>query len=130
LLEEAEFTARRDAEQMAKTIADFRDVLSKIEAVREEAWNKDNFNVELTRALTSIENGRMEWNTARLKFPILTGEKAAATAAGEPSAPEALAVSNRSFGQLCKLGLALTWPLALIALAALGVFVAILLSRR
>jgi hypothetical protein len=128
LLEEAEFTARRDAEQMAKAIADFRDVLSKIEAVREEAWTKDNFNVELTRALTSIENGRMEWNTARLKFPILTGEKAAATA-GE-SAPEALPVSNRSFGQLCKLGLALTWPLALIALAALGVFVAILLSRR
>jgi hypothetical protein len=131
LLEEAEFTARRDAEQMAKAIADFRDVLSKIEAVREEAWTKDNFNVELTRALTAIENGRMEWNTARLKFPILTGEKAAANAdGGESSGPEGLAVSERSFGQLCKLGLALTWPLALIALAALGVFVAILLSRR
>jgi hypothetical protein len=130
LLEEAEFTARRDAEQMAKAIADFRDVLSKIEAVREETWTKDNFNVELTRALTAIENGRMEWNTARLKFPLLTGEKAAANAAGEPSASEALPVGNRSFGELCKLGLALTWPLALIALAALGVFVAILMSSR
>src|SRR5690349_2108581 len=53
LLEEAEFTARRDAEQMAKTITEFRDVLSKIEAVREETWTKDNFNVELTRALTA-----------------------------------------------------------------------------
>src|SRR6267378_2722406 len=62
LLEESEFTSRRDAEQMAKAIADFRDVLSKIEAVREETWTKDNFNVELTRALTAIENGRMEWN--------------------------------------------------------------------
>jgi predicted nuclease with TOPRIM domain len=130
LLEEAEFTARRDAEQMAKTIADFRDVLSKIESVREETWTKDNFNVELTRALTAIENGRMEWNAARLKFPLLTGEKAASAAAGAPDALEALPVSNRSFGELCKLGLALTWPLALIALAALGVFVAILLSRR
>src|SRR5438552_2337961 len=49
LLEEAEFTARRDAEQMAKTIADFRDVLTKVEAVREETWTKDNFSVELTR---------------------------------------------------------------------------------
>jgi hypothetical protein len=129
LLEEAEFTARRDAEQMAKTIADFRDALSKIEAVREETWTKDNFSVELTRALTAVENGRMEWNTARLKFPVLTGEKATAVAAsGEAAAPEALPFSNRSFGELCKLGLALTWPLALIALAALGVFVAILLS--
>src|ERR1051325_850899 len=36
LLEEAEFTARRDAEQMAKTLADFRDALSKIEIIREE----------------------------------------------------------------------------------------------
>src|SRR5438270_8158126 len=77
LLEEAEFTARRDAEQMAKTLGDFRDALSKVEAVREETWTKDNFNVELTRALTSIENGRMEWNTARLKFPMLSGEKPA-----------------------------------------------------
>jgi hypothetical protein len=128
LLEEAEFTARRDAEQMAKTIADFRDVLTKVEAVREETWTKDNFSVELTRALTSVENARMEWNTARLKFPLLTGEKAPATAQGEPAAAEMLPVSNRSFGELCKLGLALTWPLALIALAALGVFVAILLS--
>jgi multidrug efflux pump subunit AcrA (membrane-fusion protein) len=130
LLEEAEFTARRDAEQMAKTIADFRDVLSKIEVVREETWTTENFNVELTRALTSIENGRMEWNAARLKFPILTGEKPPGVAAGEASAPEAISVSNRSFSELCKLGLALTWPLALIALAALGVFVAILLSHR
>jgi len=130
LLEEAEFTARRDAEQMAKTIADFRDVLSKIEAVHEETWTKDNFNVELTRALTSVENGRMEWNTARLKFPVLTGEKANTTVAaqGESAAPEALPLGNRSFGELCKLGLALTWPLVLVALAALGVFAAILMS--
>jgi hypothetical protein len=130
LLEEAEFTARRDAEQMAKTIADFRDVLTKIESVREETWTTETFNVELTRALTAIENGRMEWNAARLKFPILTGEKPASTAAAEQSAPEMLAAGNRSFGEMCKLGLALTWPLALIALAALGVFVAILMMRR
>ena len=131
LLEEAEFTARRDAEQMAKTITDFRDALSKIEAVREESWTKDNFSVELTRALTAVENGRMEWNTARLKFPVLTGEKATTAAApGESAAPEALPLGNRSFGELCKLGLALTWPLALIALAARGVCVAILLGHR
>src|ERR1043166_1981361 len=31
LLEEAEFSARRDAEQMAKTLTDFRDALTKIQ---------------------------------------------------------------------------------------------------
>src|SRR6266576_3481684 len=38
LLEEAEFNARREAEQMAKTLVDLRDALSKVEAVREETW--------------------------------------------------------------------------------------------
>src|ERR1043165_3759639 len=74
LLEEAEFTARRDAEQMAKALADFRDALSKVEAIREEAWTAENSDVELTRALTAVENARMEWNSARLKFPLLSGK--------------------------------------------------------
>jgi len=129
LLEEAEFTARRDAEQMAKAIADFRDALTKVEAVREETWNKDNFNVELTRALTTIENARMEWNGARLKFPLLSGEVAESKSApkAEPAEPSPFAV--KSFAHLCRLGLALTWPLALVGLAALGVLVAVLLRR-
>src|SRR5580765_4382551 len=67
LLEEAEFNARRDAEQMAKALADLRDALAKVEAIREESWSGDNFHVELTRSLTTLENARMEWNSARLK---------------------------------------------------------------
>src|ERR1700743_2466291 len=42
LLEEAEFNARRETEQMAKTLADFRDVLSKVETIREDQWSKEN----------------------------------------------------------------------------------------
>jgi hypothetical protein len=34
-----------------------------------------------------------------------------------------------SFGELCRFGLAMTWPLLLVALAALGVFIAILLRH-
>ena len=41
LLEEAEFTARRDAEQMAKVLTDFRDALTKVEAIREEACQQE-----------------------------------------------------------------------------------------
>lgn len=128
LLEEAEFTARRDAEQMAKTIADFRDALNKIEIIQEENWNKENFNVELTRALTAIENARMEWNSAKLKFPVLTNQLKE-TAAPEPSPAPASVLAEKSFGQLCKLGLALTWPLAVAALLALGVLVALLVRQ-
>jgi chromosome segregation ATPase len=129
LLEEAEFNTRREAEQMVKTIADFRDALVKIEAVHDEAWTKENFNIELTRALTAIENARMEWNTARLKLPALSPEalkKAEVEAAPQPAISPLAALS---FGQLCKMGLAITWPLVLVALGALGVFIVVLLRH-
>jgi hypothetical protein len=130
LLEEAEFNARRDAEQMARALADMRDALAKVAATNEQGWTKENFSAELTKALTVVENARMEWNTARLKFSILSG--AVPGPATQPAAvahPGQLLLANRSFGELCKLGLALTWPLAVVALAALGIFLAVLLRR-
>jgi chromosome segregation ATPase len=130
LLEEAEFNSRRDAEQMVKTIADFRDALDKIQAVHDESWTKENFHVELTRALTTIENARMEWNSARLKLPALAGESANKKSETEATPPPIVSpFANLSFGQLCKIGLAMTWPLLIVALGALGVFVAILLRH-
>src|SRR6202142_3262529 len=129
LLEEAEFNARRDAEQMVKTVTDFRDALDKIQAIHDDAWTKDNFSIELTRALTTIENARMEWNPARLKFSVLDGEVKEAAGAGETPATAVSPFANMSFGELCRFGLAMTWPLVLIALAALGVLVAVLMRR-
>lgn len=122
LLEEAEFSARRDAEQMVRTIEEFRDALNKLQAVHEESWSKDNFNVELTRALTVVENARMEWNTARLKLPALSGEalqqaEAEASAAAGGHSP----LDDIRFVDLCKIGLAVTWPVALILLLAVAV---------
>jgi uncharacterized membrane protein YccC len=115
LLEEAEFAARRDAEQMAKALIDLREALTKMQAVQEEAWTKDNFNTELTRALTAVENARMEWNSARLKFAVLNQEtipSPIAAPAPESFGPELL--RERSYAELCKMGLALTWPVALV----------------
>src|SRR6266699_2100935 len=123
LLEEAEFTARRDAEQMAKALGDLRDALTKVETVHEETWSKDNFNVELTRALTAIENARMEWNGARLKFPVLSGQIKETGATLDTDKPASSPFAAKSFAGLCRLGLALTWPLAAVALLALGVLV-------
>ena len=127
LLEEAEFNARRDAEQMVKTIGDFRDAIDKIQTIHDETWTKENFSIELTRALTTIENARMEWNAARLKLPVLDGESKEKPEAENAPLPAAFPLANVSFGQLCKFGLAMTWPLVLVALAALGMLMAILL---
>jgi hypothetical protein len=129
LLEESEFAARRDAEQMAKTITEMRDALAKVQMINEEAWSKEQFNVELTRALTTLENARMEWNTARLKFGVLSGEAAVAGNPAKTPAAENPDLATLSFGKMCKLGLAFTWPLAAVALLGLGVLVAILLRQ-
>ncbi len=130
LLAEAEFSARRDAEQMAKALTDLRDALARVEAIHEDSWTQDNFSMELTRALTALENARMEWNAARLKFPILSGP-AQDGGAGTPTAaatPASLLMTH-SFGKLCRLGLALTWPLALVLLFAFAALLVFLMRR-
>ena len=130
LLEEAEFNARRDAEQMAKTGADFKTALAKVQAIRDEGWTKDNFGVELTRALTAIENARMEWNAARLKLPVLQGEHRPAAQGGGNAPAATTSLADLSLGQLCKIGFALTWPLLAVAVTALGILLLVLLKRH
>jgi hypothetical protein len=116
LLEEAELTARRDAEQMARVLTEFREAVTKVQGINEKLWNQENFSIELTRATTTIENARMEWNAARLRFPILTGVNAdPAKTPGTEAGPSLLATAD--LAQLCKIGLALTWPLVLLGLA-------------
>ena len=128
MLQEAEFQARRDAEQMSKTLADMREALGKVDGLKEEGWTQENWSVELTRGLTTLENARMEWNSARLKWPVLDGAMKAATEKDE--SPGVLgALERKSFLELCRLGLALSWPVAAAALVGAGVVTAVLLSR-
>jgi len=125
LLEEAELTARRDAEQMSRVLVEFREAVTKVQGINEQLWNQENFNVELTRASTTIENARMEWNSARLKLPILSADTGKpAEQAAVKTGVSLLAVTD--LVQLCKIGFALTWTLVLLGLA---IFL-ILLFRR
>jgi hypothetical protein len=129
LLEESEFSARRDAEQMAKTLGELRDSFVKVQSLNDQGWTQEEYAVELTRALTTIENARMEWNGAQLKWPALSG------AAGEPSggmqdrkvAEHGLA--SMSLKELSKLGLVLTWPLAVVGLLASVALIVVLVNR-
>jgi hypothetical protein len=61
-----------------------------------------------------------------LKISPNTGGGDAASPTPEP---ERLPFASASFGELCKFGLAMTWPLVLIALGALGVLVAVLMRH-
>jgi hypothetical protein len=130
LLEEAEFNSRRDAEQMSKMLVDLRAALEKLQAIHDETWKQESFNVELTRALTSVENARMEWNSARLKFPVLS-ETSGLPDNQEPAkaAPVSSVLGTQSYSELCRLGFALTWPVALVVLIGIVVLAVILLRH-
>ena len=129
LLEEAEFAARRDAEQMAKSLVDLREALAKIQAIHEENWSQETFSVELTRALTSLENARMEWNSARLKFQILSAPGPEALT-GEPGAVPGSLFATYTLSDLCRIGFALTWPvMAAVVLGAVALVVALLVRH-
>lgn len=125
LLEEAELTARRDAEQMARVLTEFREAVRKVQGINEQLWNQENFSVELTRANTTIENARMEWNAARLRFAVLNGEAPVSADSPAGKANGSL-LANADLAQLFKIGLALTWPLVLLGF---GIFVVLLLRH-
>src|SRR5213596_3309305 len=101
-LEEAEFNARRDAEQMAKTLGELRGALTKVQSIHEETWTQENYNVELTRALTVIDNARMEWNAARLKWALLSGPREPETAAAPADKPATAPLESLDFLRLCR----------------------------
>ena len=128
LLEEGEFKARLEADQVAKSLAELREALTKIQAIREETWQPENWQAELTRALAAIENARMEWNRARLKHPQLNPGANSSSGTGQRDVMD-LSWSKLPLAQLCRLGLALTWPLAVAALLALGLAFLLLIRR-
>lgn len=121
ILEEAEFAARRDAEQMTLSLADLKAALAKVQSLNEEAWTEETWQQELTRALTTLENARMEWNSARLKWTVLDGALKPADAEQKPTSP----LDGKSFSDLCRLGLALNWPIVIVG----AIIIAVLLLK-
>ncbi|HAV63623.1 MAG TPA: hypothetical protein DCY13_14810 [Verrucomicrobiales bacterium] len=118
LLEEAEVDARREVDAMAAGLADLRLALEKVQGLREENWSSDNFQLELTRALTTLEHARMEWNSVRVKFPVVERTPEEQEAAEQQAARAGNPfLQPQDWPQLFRLGMALTWPLVLLGIA-------------
>lgn len=120
LLEEAELSARREVELLSKTLQDFREATDKLQSIQEESWTKETLEVELTRATTIVENARMEWNAALVKLPFLSGDgqnEPGSSAKHAEEHPIQTLLRQQNYAELCKLGLAITWPIALVGLA-------------
>ena len=138
-LEEVELASRQETEQLCKTLTGLRDALAKVKAIQEDHWTTESYTQELARALTWVDNARMEWNTALIKWPRLGGTSPVPTSAPgtvSPAVPHAVgagfgleSVTQQSFWQLTRIGLAFTWPLVT-AGAIIAILLGVLLSRR
>ena len=123
LLEEAQLNAQREAEQMATTMEDLRKALSKVDVLEDVDTHDEHWKVHLTRNLTTIENARMELNSARLKWTLLSGnldDEGDHFIAPTQGSTNSIAMP-KSFGQLCLWGLALTWPVLLVGSAIVAI---------
>lgn len=128
LLEQAEMNLRRDAVQMGRTLDGLRGALTNVQGLNEQTWTDTTWETELARALAAIENARMEWNQARLAWPVL---ESGSSAPGQNS-PASTAVSplaGLSAAQLARLGLAFNWPVALLGLGVFALAVVLALKR-
>ena len=85
--------------------------------------------MELTRALTTLENARMEWNSSRLKWPVLDGALKPVDPAKEDKTGITSFLEGKSFWEICQIGLVLTWPIVLAALTGVIAISVILLMR-
>lgn len=116
MLEKEELRAERLAEFMGATRKRFKMMQTELQDLNEESWPEGAIREELTRALSLVENARMEYNKAMSRLDAIQGEKAAAP---PPSAvvfedrPREPA-EERSFFEWIKVGLAVSLPMILV----------------
>jgi hypothetical protein len=125
LLEQAELSARREAEQLVKSLEGLRAVAGAVQQLSEKAWSPENWHRDLSRDLAVLENARNELNSASLKWPVLTegGGPAGASQEG-PKGWEAV-----SFARWVRIGLAFTWPLLVLGALGFGTLALLVLRR-
>jgi hypothetical protein len=80
-LEKDELQATRLAELLGATRARFKTLLADVQSLNDELWSEDQFRDELNKALTVIEDARMEYNKSMSRIDTLTGPRAGRCAA-------------------------------------------------
>ncbi len=129
LLEKAEFDAQAELEQMTRTLQGLRESMTKVEAIDESNWRNADWNVQLSRDSAAVENARMEWNAARLRWDVLNSSNLLDEDNGQTeSKPVKPFTEAQSFTDFCRLGFALTWPVA-VAVVIVGALIVFALMR-
>jgi len=121
VLEREAYNAQSRLEQIRVARESFAQHLELVEAIDPRNWDPSDLHKELSRALSTVDDARTEYNEHRSRLQAAGGGN------GEQSLPDAAAgvyekTDGRSFSQWVQIGLALTLPLIIFGAIAIAVF--------
>ena len=113
-----------DAEQTHQTLAKhlLDETYELLEAIDPRSWNPAELNKELSRALSTVDDARTEYNQQRSRLNATTDANEAVPLPETASGLESGMEMTRTFGQWLKIGFAFTLPLIIFGLIALFIF--------
>jgi chromosome segregation ATPase len=121
VLEREAYNAQSRLEQIRVARESFSQHLELVEAIDPRNWNPSDLHKELSRALSTVDDARTEYNEHRSRLQ-------AAGAEGEAALPDPASgvyenSDGRSFSEWLQIGLALSLPLILFGAVAVALFV-------
>ena len=120
VLEREAYNAQSRLEQIRVARESFAQHLELIEAIDPRNWNPSDLHKELSRALSTVDDARTEYNEHRSRLQAGGGN-------GDQSLPDTAPgvyenSAGRSFSEWLQIGLALTLPLILFGVIAIAIF--------
>ena len=121
VLEREAYNAQNKLEQIRVARESFSQHLELIEAIDPRNWNPSDLHKELSRALSTVDDARTEYNEHRSRLQAASGGN------GDPSLPDTAPgvyenSDGRSFSEWLQIGLALTLPLIVFGAIAIALF--------
>jgi cell division protein FtsB len=122
VLEREAYNAQNRLEQIRVARESFAQHLELIEAIDPRTWNPADLHKELSRALSTVDDARTEYNDHRSRLQAAGGGN------GDASLPDTAPgvyenSGGRSFSEWLQIGLALTLPLIIFGGIAIALFV-------
>jgi hypothetical protein len=119
VLEREAYNAQNRLEQIRVARESFAQHLELIEAIDPRTWNPSDLHKELSRALSTVDDARTEYNEHRSRLQAAGGGN------GDASLPDTTPgvyenTAGRSFSEWLQIGLALTLPLILFGAIAVA----------
>jgi chromosome segregation ATPase len=121
VLEREAYNAQSRLEQIRVARESFAQHLELVEAIDPRNWNPSDLHKELSRALSTVDDARTEYNEHRSRLQAGGGNGDQALPDTAPGVYEN--TNGRSFSEWLQIGLALTLPLILFGVICIALFV-------